>query len=330
MKKILVTGSSGQIGSELVAALRARYGVDQVIATDIKPSHAPAAADGPFELLDVNNRQDFLDIARKYNVDTVIHLAALLSATAEANPLFAWELNMGGLLNALEVARELKCQFFTPSSIGVFGPDSPKDLTPQLTIQRPITMYGINKVAGELLCDYYYRKFGVDTRGLRFPGLISYLTPPGGGTTDYAVAMFFEAIRSGEYSSYIDKGTFMDMMYMPDAIDAIIQLMEADSAKLIHRNAYNVSAMSIDPEQLAAEIRKLLPSFKLTYQIDPIREGIAQSWPNSLDTSAARNEWGFKPRYTLETMAQDMLFQIAARNLESSSDSPLSSIMKVS
>ncbi|MBP3966397.1 NAD-dependent epimerase/dehydratase family protein [Paenibacillus lignilyticus] len=330
MKRILVTGSSGQIGSELVAALRARYGEDQVIATDIKPSQSPAAAGGPFELLDVNNRQAFLDIARKYNIDTVIHLAALLSATAEANPLFAWELNMGGLLNALEVARELKCQFFTPSSIGVFGPDSPKDLTPQLTIQRPITMYGINKVAGELLCDYYYRKFGVDTRGLRFPGLISYLTPPGGGTTDYAVAMFFEALRCGEYSSYIDKGTFMDMMYMPDAIEAIIQLMEADSAKLIHRNAYNVSAMSIDPELLAAEIRKLLPSFKLTYQIDPIREQIAQSWPNSLDTSAARNEWGFKPRYTLEAMAQDMLCQIAARNPGSSSDSPLSSIMKVS
>ncbi|RAP74529.1 NAD-dependent epimerase/dehydratase family protein [Paenibacillus montanisoli] len=329
MRTILITGSSGQIGSELVAALRARYGEEHVIATDIKPGGESLSA-GPFELLDVNNRQAFHDIAQKYNVDTIIHLAALLSATAEANPLFAWELNMGGLLNALEVARELKCQFFTPSSIGVFGPDSPKEGTPQVTVQRPVTMYGINKLAGELLCDYYFRKFGVDTRGLRFPGLISHLTPPGGGTTDYAVAMYFEAVRCGEYCSYINKGTFMDMMYMPDAIAAIIQLMEADSAKLVNRNAYNVSAMSFDPELLAAEIRKLLPGFKLTYQIDPVREQIAQSWPNSLDTSAAEREWGFKPRFTLETMTQDMLVQIAARTIEPPGGHPMNGIMKVS
>lgn len=325
MNTILVTGSSGQIGSELVAALRSRYGAHNVIATDIRPS-ATIRLDGPFEVLDVNDLQSFHAIARKYNVDTIIHLAALLSATAEANPLFAWNLNMGGLLNALEVAKELNCQFFTPSSIGVFGPDSPKDETPQVTVQRPVTMYGINKVAGELLCDYYYRKYGVDTRGLRFPGLISYLTPPGGGTTDYAVSMFFEAVRSGEYCSYINKGTFMDMMYMPDAIDAIIQLMEADPAKLINRNAYNVSAMSFDPEMLAAEIRKVLPDFKLTYNIDPVREQIAQSWPNSLDISAAQQEWGFKPRYSLEQMSYDMLVQIASRTIESSRES----IMKVS
>ncbi|REE55405.1 L-threonine 3-dehydrogenase [Paenibacillus taihuensis] len=325
MNTILVTGSSGQIGSELVAALRSRYGAHNVIATDIRPS-ATVRLDGPFEVLDVNDLQAFHAIARKYKVDTIIHLAALLSATAEANPLFAWNLNMGGLLNALEVAKELKCQFFTPSSIGVFGPDSPKDETPQVTVQRPITMYGINKVAGELLCDYYYRKYGVDTRGLRFPGLISYLTPPGGGTTDYAVSMFFEAVRCGEYTSYINKGTFMDMMYMPDAIDSIIQLMEADPAKLINRNAYNVSAMSFDPEMLAAEIRKLLPEFKLTYEIDPVREQIAQSWPNSLDISAAQQEWGFNPRYRLAQMAYDMLIQIASRTLESSKEG----VMKVS
>ncbi|TVX98375.1 NAD-dependent epimerase/dehydratase family protein [Paenibacillus cremeus] len=314
MRTILLTGSSGQIGSELVTALRARYGENYVIATDVKHGTSSEAA-GPFEILDVTNRQAFYDIAKKYNADTIIHLAALLSATAEANPLFAWELNMGGLLNALEVARELQCQFFTPSSIGVFGPDSPKDATPQVTVQRPLTMYGINKLAGELLCDYYFRKFGVDTRGLRFPGLISHLTPPGGGTTDYAVAMYFEAIRCGEYCSYINKGTFMDMMYMPDAITSIIQLMEADPTKLINRNSYNVTAMSLDPEMLAAEIRKMLPAFKLSYQIDPIREQIAQSWPNSIDTSAAVSEWGFKPHYTLEMMSQDMLFHIAARTI---------------
>ncbi|WP_308637626.1 NAD-dependent epimerase/dehydratase family protein [Paenibacillus silvisoli] len=331
MRTIMITGSSGQIGSELVTALRARYGEDHVIATDIKPGRGSLAAEaGPFELLDVTNRQAFCDIAQKYNVDTIIHLAALLSATAETNPLFAWELNMGGLLNGLEVARELQCQFFTPSSIGVFGPDSPKDATPQVTVQRPVTMYGINKLAGELLCDYYFRKFGVDTRGLRFPGLISHLTPPGGGTTDYAVAMYFEAVRCGEYCSYINKGTFMDMMYMPDAIASIIQLMEADPAKLVNRNAYNVSAMSFDPELLAAEIRKLLPGFKLTYQVDPVRERIAQSWPNSLDTTAAEREWGFKPQYTLETMTKDMLINIAASTLDSPRGLPLSGIMKVS
>ncbi|AZN39660.1 NAD-dependent epimerase/dehydratase family protein [Paenibacillus albus] len=324
MNTILVTGSSGQIGSELVAALRARYGAHNVIATDIRSS-ASITSGGPFETLDVNDLQSFHAIARKYKADTIIHLAALLSAMAEANPLFAWNLNMGGLLNALEVAKELNCQFFTPSSIGVFGPESPKDLTPQVTVQRPVTMYGINKVAGELLCDYYHRKYGVDTRSLRFPGLISYLTPPGGGTTDYAVSMFFEAVRTGEYSSYINKGTYMDMMYMPDAIGSIIQLMEADSAKLINRNAYNVSAMSFDPEMLAAEIRKLLPAFKLTYEIDPVREQIAQSWPNSLDISAAQQEWGFKPRYSLEQMAYDMMIQIASRTIESSRE-----IMKVS
>ncbi|QHW30953.1 NAD-dependent epimerase/dehydratase family protein [Paenibacillus rhizovicinus] len=313
MKTIMITGASGQIGSELTARLRQLYGAQHVIATDIMPDRSGVGQDeGPFELLDVNDQRAIYDVARHYKADTIIHLAALLSATAEKSPLFAWHLNMGGLINALETAKELGCRFFTPSSIGVFGPASPKDATPQVTVQRPVTMYGINKVAGELLCDYYYAKFGVDTRGLRFPGLISYLTPPGGGTTDYAVEMFFEAVRSGAYTSFIGPGTFMDMMYMPDAIDAIVTLMETDSAQLVNRNAYNVSAMSFDPELLAAEIRRTIPDFRLAYQVDPVRQQIAESWPNQLDISAAREEWGFKPSFTLERMARDMLCHIAA------------------
>jgi nucleoside-diphosphate-sugar epimerase len=310
MKNILITGSSGQIGSELMIALRRTYGQDHVIASDIKPD-ALEGLTGPFKIIDVTNRNSIYEVAKSYRVDTIIHLASLLSAKAETNPAFAWELNMGGLMNALEVAKELNCQFFTPSSIGAFGPESPKDRTPQVTIQRPKTMYGINKVAGELLCDYYYHKFGLDTRGLRLPGLVSYVTPPGGGTTDYAVEMYFGAIRQKEYTSYIAQGTFMDMMYMPDAIDSIIQLMEADPQKLIHRNAYNVSAMSADPETFALEIRKLIPDFRLSYRIDPIRQLIAESWPNSLDTSAAELEWNFKPEYTIESMTRDMLSQIS-------------------
>jgi nucleoside-diphosphate-sugar epimerase len=310
MKNILITGSSGQIGSELMIALRRTYGQDHVIASDIKPD-ALEGLTGPFKIIDVTNRNSIYEVAKSYCIDTIIHLASLLSAKSETNPAFAWELNMGGLMNALEVANELNCQFFTPSSIGAFGPESPKDRTPQVTIQRPKTMYGINKVAGELLCDYYYHKFGLDTRGLRLPGLVSYVTPPGGGTTDYAVEMYFEAIRQKEYTSYIAQGTFMDMMYMPDAIDSIIQLMEADPHKLIHRNAYNVSAMSADPETFALEIRKHIPDFRLSYLIDPIRQQIAESWPNSIDTSAAELEWNFKPKYSIESMTRDMLSQIS-------------------
>jgi nucleoside-diphosphate-sugar epimerase len=240
-------------------------------------------------------------------VDTVIHLAALLSATAEAKPLLAWNLNMGGLVNALEVSRELECKFFTPSSIGAFGPLTPKDQTPQDTIQRPTTMYGVNKVAGELLCDYYYHKFGVDTRGLRFPGLISYVAPPGGGTTDYAVEIYYEALRHSCYTSYIAKDTYMDMMYMPDAINSTIALMEADPSKLTHRNSFNVTAMSFEPGEIAAEIRKYIPSFVMDYEVDPVRQSIADSWPNSIDCSAAKEEWGFKAEYDLPKMTEDML-----------------------
>ncbi|MDO6849933.1 L-threonine 3-dehydrogenase [Priestia megaterium] len=307
MKKVLITGSLGQIGSELTAKMRDIYGSENIIATDIRKTTSDVGTSGPFEILDVTDQTALFTIAKKHKVDTIIHLAALLSATAEQKPLLAWNLNMGGLVNALEVARELQCQFFTPSSIGAFGPTTPKDWTPQDTIQRPTTMYGVNKVAGELLCDYYHHKFGVDTRGLRFPGLISYVTPPGGGTTDYAVEIYYEAVKHKRYTSYIDKGTYMDMMYMPDALNAVIQLMEADGSKLKHRNSFNVSAMSFDPEQMATEIRKTIPEFVLNYQVDPVRQAIAESWPNHIDSSCAIEEWGFKTEYNLEKMTREML-----------------------
>ncbi|KOO49794.1 L-threonine 3-dehydrogenase [Viridibacillus arvi] len=304
MKKIMITGACGQIGSELVSKLRETYGTENVLATDIRK---PATQKGPFETLDVMDAERMNDMAKDFGADTLMHMAALLSATAEAKPLFAWNLNMGGLVNALEVAREQNLQFFTPSSIGAFGPSTPKNNTPQDTLQRPTTMYGVNKVAGELLCDYYYQRFGVDTRGVRFPGLISYATPPGGGTTDYAVDIYYKAISEGKYTSYIAQGSYMDMMYMPDALQAIVDLMEADPAKLIHRNAFNVTAMSFEPEEIAASIRKHIPNFKMAYEVDPVRQAIADSWPNSIDASAAQEEWGFKAKYDLDAMTADML-----------------------
>ena len=307
MKRILLTGALGQIGSELTMKLRETYGSDNVIATDIKKNDSEAAHSGPFEVVDVTDLKTMVEVAKKYKVDTVMHLAALLSATAEAKPLFAWNLNMGGLINALETARELNAQFFTPSSIGAFGPSTPKDMTPQDTIMRPTTMYGVNKVAGELLADYYFHRFGLDTRGVRFPGLISYVTLPGGGTTDYAVEIYYEAIKNGKYTSYIDKGTYMDMMYMPDALNAIIDLMEADANKLIHRNAFNIAAMSFDPEEIAKSITRQIPEFKMTYDVDPERQKIAESWPNSIDATAAIEEWGFKYEYNLDKMTKDMI-----------------------
>lgn len=297
--------------------LREVYGNDQIIATDIrKRDEDLVVQSGPFEILDVTDANRMFELAKTHQVDTIMHLAALLSATAEAKPLLAWNLNMGGLVNALEAARELNCQFFTPSSIGAFGPSTPKNGTPQDTIQRPTTMYGVNKVSGELLCDYYYQKFGLDTRGVRFPGLISYVAPPGGGTTDYAVEIYYKAIQEGAYTSYIAKDTYMDMMYMPDALNAIINLMEADASKLKHRNAFNVTAMSIEPEQVAAAIRKHIPEFKLSYQVDPVRQAIAESWPNSIDASCAKEEWGFTYEYDLEKMTADMLTKLRGKLLQ--------------
>ncbi|WP_059106043.1 L-threonine 3-dehydrogenase [Shouchella shacheensis] len=310
MEKVLVTGALGQIGSELTMTLRDIYGSANVIATDIRSTESDVVHSGPFEVLDVTDEKALFHTAKKHGVDTIIHLAALLSAKAEASPMLAWNLNMGGLVNALEAARLLDCQLFTPSSIGAFGPSTPKAGTPQDTIQRPTTMYGVNKVAGELLCDYYFQKYHVDTRSLRFPGLISYKTPPGGGTTDYAVEIYYEAIKRKRYTSYIAEGTYLDMMYMPDALTAIVALMEADPTRLVHRNAFNVSAMSVEPEQIAAFIRKKIPEFVMDYQVDPVRQAIAESWPDQLDCSCAREEWGFEPAYNLENMTEDMLTKI--------------------
>ena len=307
MKRVIVTGSLGQIGSELVERLRQELGVEQVIATDIRQPNHPVVNDGIFEVLDVMDYQAMREMVASYQVDTMIHLAALLSAVAEAKPQMGWELNMGGLVNALEVAREFNLKFFTPSSIGAFGPNTPKNHTPQDTIQRPTTMYGVTKVAGELLCDYYYEKFGVDTRGVRFPGLISYKTLPGGGTTDYAVDIYYAALQKTHYDCFIAPGTLMDMMYMPDAIEAIIQLMTVESEQLVHRNAFNISAMSFDPEMIKASIQKVIPEFTMSYQVDPIRQAIAESWPNSIDSSCARNEWDFAPTYDLDAMTREML-----------------------
>ena len=309
MRKILVTGALGQIGSELTMRLRGVYGEDNVVASSksAKDGQIELTETGLFEVVDVTNRQQLAEAVQKHKINTIIHLAAVLSAVGESNPDLAWDVNINGLYNVLEVARTENCSVFTPSSIAAFGDSTPKDNTPQDTIQRPSTMYGVTKVAGELLCDYYYHKFGVDTRGVRFPGLISYKTLPGGGTTDYAVHIYYEALRSKKYTSYIGPGTKMDMMYMPDALDAIVDLMEADPKKLVHRNAFNVTAMSFAPEDIARSIQKFIPEFELDYDVDPVRQAIAESWPNSLDDSAAREEWGWNPKYDLDAMTEDML-----------------------
>ncbi len=307
MRAILVTGALGQIGSELVPALRQRFGVDNVVASDIRMPARQAAADGPFEHVDCTVRRMIDEVVRRYDIGTIYHLASLLSATAEEKPHVAWDVNMGGLYRVLEVARVSGCAVFFPSSIGAFGPTTPRLQTPQDTLQRPNTMYGVTKVAGELLCDYYHTRFGVDTRGLRYPGLVSYVALPGGGTTDYAVEIFYEALRNQRYICFLKPDTRMDMMYMPDAIRASIDLMSADAGRLRHRNAFNITAANFTPQKLAAEIRKHIPEFTIDYQVDPIRQAIADSWPNSIDDSAARSEWGWKPEYDLEKLTQDML-----------------------
>jgi nucleoside-diphosphate-sugar epimerase len=312
--KILVTGALGQIGSELVPALRARYGADQVVASDIRMMSREELlrTDGPFDFLDCTNQRQVQDVVQRNQIGTIYHLVALLSAVGESRPQVAWDVNMGSLYRVLEVARINNCAVFVPSSIGAFGPGTPQDQTPQDTIQRPTTIYGVTKVAGELLCDYYNHRFGVDTRGVRFPGIISHGAPPGGGTTDYAVEIFHEAIRHHHYTCFLKRNTRLDMMYMPDAIKAAIDVMEADTARLVHRNAFNVTGMNFTPEELGAEIRKHIPGFELDYKIDPVRQAIADSWPHSLDDGAARQEWGWDPSYDLAAMVRDML-----ENLES-------------
>jgi len=313
MKKILVTGSNGQIGVELVPHLRKIYGADNVIATARKKVPGPVSEGGPFELLDVRDGNAVGSLLDSKKIDTIMHMAGVLSARGEGDPQLAWDTNMNGLYTVLEAARARNTALLFPSSIAAFGPGTPPKNTPQDTIQRPSTMYGVTKVAGELLCDYYFKKYGLDTRGLRFPGLISYEALPGGGTTDYAVHIYYEAASKGKYTSYIRKGSFMDMMYMPDALEAIVKLMEADPAKLKHRCAFNISGMSFDPEGLAASIRKVIPGFELSYDVDPVRQAIADSWPDSLDCSAAREEWGFAPKFDLDAMTRDMLARVKGK-----------------
>ena len=314
MKRVLVTGSVGQIGSELTPALRKIYGNDNVVAGGhrTKPDEKLLSG-GPFETVDCADVNQVRSIIDKYNIGTIYHLAAILSAVGEKNPQLAWDVNINGMYNLLEIAREYNCSIFVPSSIAAFGPSTPKENTPQDTIQRPTTMYGVTKVAGELLCDYYYKRFGVDVRGVRYPGIISYETLPGGGTTDYAVEIYYEALKNKHYKSYIGKGTSLDMMYMPDAIKAGIELMEADSSKLIHRNAFNVTAMHLKPEDVEVAIKKYIPDFTMEYDVDPLRQSIAESWPDSLDDNCAKQEWNWKPDYDLDSMTKDMLEKLTIK-----------------
>ncbi len=314
MKRILVTGATGQIGSELVPALRKRYGPENVIAAGHKAEPDRELFEGGhFCSLDVRDSGAVEKVVKKYRIDAIYHLAALLSAAAEKDPHLAWDVNINGLRNMLETARKSLCAVFFPSSIGAFGLSTPAEDTPQDTIQRPTTVYGITKLTGELLCDYYFHKLGVDTRGLRFPGLISYKTPPRGGTTDYAVEIFYAAIKEKRYECFLKQGTRLDMMYMPDAIRAAIELMEAEPSRLIHRNAFNVTAMSLAPEDFYTEINKHIPDFTMSYKIDPIRQAIADSWPHHMDDSAASKEWGWRPEYDLSTMTKEMIERLSEK-----------------
>ena len=307
MKRILVTGAGGQIGSWLVPRLRALYGASNVLSTDIRHADGSASEGGPFQVLDATDAKAVGQAVMRHRADTIYHLAAILSAVGERDPRLAWRVNMLSLEAVLEVAREQGCAVFTPSSIGVFGAGTPKDPTPQDTVMRPSTMYGITKVAGELLCDYYHSRFGVDTRGIRFPGLISYGSPPGGGTTDWAVDIYHKAVESGCYTCFLRGDSCLDMMYMPDAIRAAIEVMEADPDRLRHRNAFNVTAMQLTPEGLAGAIREHVPGFEIAYDVDPMRQAIADSWPDRIDDSAAREEWGWKPEYDMAAMTADMI-----------------------
>ncbi|EGW46272.1 hypothetical protein HMPREF0666_02491 [Prevotella sp. C561] len=315
MKNVLVIGSTGQIGSELTRELRKRYGNDSIIAGYIKGAEPKGELkeSGPSAEADVTNPEMIANIVKKYNVDTIYNLAALLSVVAEKKPQLAWKIGIDGLWNILEVARENNCAVFTPSSIGSFGLSTPHTQTPQDTVQRPGTIYGVSKVTTELLSDYYFKKYGVDTRSVRFPGLISYVTPPGGGTTDYAVDIYYAAVRGEKFVCPIKKGTLMDMMYMPDGLHAAISLMEADPTRLVHRNGFNIASMSFDPDEIFQAIKRHKPNFEMEYDVDMLKQGIADSWPDSLDDSCARAEWDWKPQYDLESMTVDMLKNLEAK-----------------
>ena len=318
MKNVLIIGATGQIGSELTMKLREHCPGGNVVAGYIKGAEPKGALleSGPAEEVDITNPQMIADAVDKYSIDTIYNLAALLSAVAESKPQLAWKIGVGGLYNCLEVSREKGSALATPSSIGSFGPSTPHDHTPQDTIQRPETIYGVTKVTGEMLSDYYARRFGVDTRSVRFPGLISYVAPPGGGTTDYAVDIYYSAVKGEEFKCPLKPGTFMDMMYMPDALRAAVEIMEADPTRLKHRNSFNIASMSFDPEIIAAKIKEYVPDFKMSYELDPLRQAIADSWPDSLDDSCAREEWGWKPEYDLDRMTQDMLVNLRKKLLQ--------------
>ncbi len=315
MKNVLIIGATGQIGSELTMKLRKEYPGGNIVAGYIKGAepHDELLQSGPAAEVDITNADQIARAVDTYHIDTIYNLAALLSAVAEARPQLAWKIGVGGLFNVLEVAREKGCAVFTPSSIGSFGLSTPHVKTPQDTIQRPDTIYGVTKVTGELLSDYYYHRFGVDTRSVRFPGLISYTTLPGGGTTDYAVDIYYSAVRGEEFKCPIKPGTFMDMMYMPDALRAAVEIMEADPTRLIHRNSFNIASMSFDPEIIAAKIKEYVPDFKMSYELDPLRQAIADSWPDSLDDTCARQEWDWQPEYDLDAMTRHMLSHLRTK-----------------
>ena len=315
MKKILVTGSVGQIGSELTIELRNRYGNDNVIACGRKTEPSEKLLNsGPFEYLDITKIKTVETVVKKYDIDTIYNMAAILSATGEERPLLCWDVNIDGMYNILELAREYEMKrVFVPSSIAVFGHETPKKNTPQDTVLKPKTMYGVTKVAGELLGDYYFKRFGLDVRGIRYPGIISSETLPGGGTTDYAVEIFYEAIKNKRYTCFLKKDTILPMMYMPDCIKGTIDLMEADISKLNHHCDFNMTSMSFSAGELAEEIKRHIPEFKITYKPD-FRQDIADSWPQSIDDSTARKEWGWKPMYNLSSMSKDMIKKLKKRH----------------
>jgi nucleoside-diphosphate-sugar epimerase len=317
MKRILVTGATGQIGSELTLELRKRYGGDNVVAAGHKRKPSEKLLDsGPFEYVDTTSKENIEKVVKEYDIDTIYHLAAVLSATGEENPQLAWNVNINGLYNVLEVAREHNLvRVFWPSSIAVFGPEAPRINTPQDTVLIPRTIYGVTKVAGELLCNYYFTRFGLDVRSVRYPGIISSETPPGGGTTDYAVEIFYEAIKNKHYTCFVREDTVLPMMYMPDCICAAVKLMDANSSQIRHRTSYNVAAMSFSAGELVAEIRKYIPEFKCYYKPD-FRQKIADSWPMSIDDSVARKDWGWNPRYDLASMTRDMIEKLTKRFAE--------------
>jgi len=315
MKKILVTGSVGQIGSELTMALREKYGNDHVVACGRKTKPSDTLLNsGPFEYLDIAQKETIEKVIKKYDIDTIYNMAAILSAVGEEKPIICWNVNINGMYNILELAHKYDMtRVFVPSSIAVFGPETPRVNTPQETVLKPKTMYGVTKVAGELLGDYYFKRFDIDIRGVRYPGIISSETLPGGGTTDYAVEIFYEAIKNKKYTCFVKKDTILPMMYMPDCIKGTIDLMEADISKLKHHCDFNLASMSFSAGELADEIKKHIPEFKVSYKPD-FRQAIADSWPQSIDDSSARLEWGWKPTFNLANMTKDMLEKLSEKH----------------